>query len=1447
MTEVYHDLSGGSFSQDWSNAGLITADDNWSGVPSIVGYRGDDLVTATGVDPRTIVTSSAVVDVNANQTNPLTFNTGGVTEFALANPTIALTGSGTADAPYIVIHLNATGRQNIVFSANILDLESGADNAIQQVAVQYRIGSSGNWTNVPDGYIADATIVNATQSTPLSVTLPSDVDGQAQVQLRVMTTNAVGNDEWVGVDDINVSSSPVSGNASVTIGDVSITEGDAGTQIATFTVTRSNTAGGFSIDYGTADGSATAGSDYDGASGTLNFTAGGSATQTISVTIHGDTTTEPNETFAVNLTNLVNGTGTATIGDAAATGTITNDDVALVYIHDIQGPAFFSPYVAGEGITAFNQATVAEVTVRGVVTAVDTIGTLQGFYISEETADWDASMLTSEGIFVRTTSATAGLTVGETVTVTAHVMEFQDFTNLNRTILTAPSAIVQSNDSVALPTFVIDGTAGHHIPTAIISDDNPVFTDSTGASGTFNPQNDALDFYETIEGMRVTLVDAVVGDGFVGGSNDDFVYFNAYSAANADQALLNVRGGYTTAGDPEFYPVDTIDPNDDVNFGGATVHDGATHGDVIELDFGNVGCGGTAGFDQLLTMGDSLGDVSGIVDFDFGVAKLFVTDALDQNVIDNLGGTPVQEVTALVGDDRALRVATFNVENLSPVGATFSTNNGVEITDAAKYTKLANHIATNLNAPDILIIEEIQDNNGVTTTGGTDASTTWGQLVAAVNAATGKTYQWVDEAPEVSGDVGGAPGGNIRVGFLYDTARVQLGDLDANATIEERRAYTDRIGDGVRTAGDLIAIDDSQVGGINAADWSGTRRSIVGEFKFNGQTVYAFGSHLPSKGGSGEPYQFDQNNSGGQPANGDWALRNTLAEDVWSVQNLVSTTLPAASVVSGGDFNEFWYNRPLEVLTGYATPGGTARVGGTQYSNLMVDLLPTVDRFSYDFDGRSQALDTLIADQRLASVASYDVVHISTGYNDRTGAANPASSDHDPSLASFDFRSFAETLKGTAGDDSLQGFGGDDLIVGGLGADIIDGGSGIDTATYADAASGVTVNLTTGRGTAGEASGDRFTSVENLTGSAFADNLSGNAFVNLINGGAGADLLFGCDGDDTLGGGDGADSVRGGNGNDTLTSGADNDVLQGEAGNDNIDGGDGVDIVYGGDGADQIQGGLGNDTLRGGTGDDGISGGDGDDIIAGDAGVGTLHGDAGNDKVSGGADGDTITGDAGDDTLGGLGGNDLLDGGAGIDTLRGGDGDDGLTGGADADTLLGEAGIDTINGDAGSDTLLGGDGADLLDGGADNDTLRGGNDGDTLTGGIGNDLLLGEAGNDVLTGGIGVDTLLGGAGADMFVFTAFGESTPGAGRDIIRDFNRGQGDLIDLSAIDSGDADGAFNFVGSFSGTAGELTTSVVGAFSLVLADVDGDAVADFAFLATVAGGGALIQADFIL
>lgn len=224
--------TGNPFSQAWTNIGLITTNDDWTGVLSIQGFRGDGLAVGTGADPQTVLTEGTpVIDVNANQTNPNTFGTGGVTEFHITNPVVAIKGSGTAKAPYINIYLNTTNcaspnRVNITY--NLRDIDGSVNDAIQQVALQYRTGGTGNYVNVAAGYVPDASTGPnlATLVTPIDVILPTAVLAQASVELRIITTDAAGTDEWIGIDDINVQCLPPTASNSTIVGRVTTASGN---------------------------------------------------------------------------------------------------------------------------------------------------------------------------------------------------------------------------------------------------------------------------------------------------------------------------------------------------------------------------------------------------------------------------------------------------------------------------------------------------------------------------------------------------------------------------------------------------------------------------------------------------------------------------------------------------------------------------------------------------------------------------------------------------------------------------------------------------------------------------------------------------------------------------------------------------------------------------------------------------------------------------------------------------------------------------------------------------------------------------------------------------------------------------------------------------------------------------------------------------------------------
>jgi Ca2+-binding RTX toxin-like protein len=391
-----------------------------------------------------------------------------------------------------------------------------------------------------------------------------------------------------------------------------------------------------------------------------------------------------------------------------------------------------------------------------------------------------------------------------------------------------------------------------------------------------------------------------------------------------------------------------------------------------------------------------------------------------------------------------------------------------------------------------------------------------------------------------------------------------------------------------------------------------------------------------------------------------------------------------------------------------------------------------------------------------------------------------------------------EVLNGLGGDDVIFGGAGNDSLNGGAGADYLNGGVGTDNASYVDAAAGVTASLSAPASNNGEATGDTYYSVENLTGTSFDDTLGGDADANVLDGGSGADTMAGGNGNDGYIVDNAADTVTelSGEGIDTVQASisyvigtnVENLVLTGSAiggtGNslaNTIVGNGLANALVGNDGADILEGGAGNDTLDGGNHDDQLFGGDNAD---------TLYGRAGNDTLDGGAGSNTLEGGGGDDTYYVRGASDVVVelSASGTDllistatrtlgnflenlTLTGASAINGfgnilantMIGNDAANTLNGLAGADTLSGNGGTDTLNGGDGTDTLNGGADNDVLDGGNNDDTLNGGDGADTLYGRTQNDILNGEAGNDTIFGGDGDDV--------ATGGDGDDLIDGLN----------------------------------------------------------------------------
>lgn len=130
-----------------------------------------------------------------------------------------------------------------------------------------------------------------------------------------------------------------------------------------------------------------------------------------------------------------------------------------------------------------------------------------------------------------------------------------------------------------------------------------------------------------------------------------------------------------------------------------------------------------------------------------------------------------------------------------------------------------------------------------------------------------------------------------------------------------------------------------------------------------------------------------------------------------------------------------------------------------------------------------------------------------------------------------------------ASEDYLDGGDGNDILIGGAGADKLVGGAGRDTASYATATAGVVASLAKPGSNRGDAQGDTYASIENLTGSKHADTLTGNGAANVLDGGSGKDTLIGGAGKDTLKGGSAADRLNGGTGADTLHGGTGADTF----------------------------------------------------------------------------------------------------------------------------------------------------------------------------------------------------------------------------------------------------------------------------------------------------------------
>jgi predicted extracellular nuclease len=578
-------------------------------------------------------------------------------------------------------------------------------------------------------------------------------------------------------------------------------------------------------------------------------------------------------------------------------------ELAVPRIHDIQGAAHVSPF-SGQDVSG----------VGGVVT----VERSSSFWMQDPTPDTDEA--TSDGILVFGSGVGALVSVGDHVSVSGRVVEFrpggETTDNLTTTEITTAGlcvAVLCCGNPLRGPPVV--GAGGRVPPSTVIEDDT---SGSVESSGVFDPAADGIDFYESLEGMRVQVNQALAV-----GPRNGFGEIPVVGDQSALAGVDSVRGGIL------------VRPND-FNPERIILDDTLVATPVV-----NVADGFTT-------------PVVGVMDYSFGNFKLNITAPLAR--VD--GG--LERETTRAPRDQELVVGTYNVENLDPG-------------DGGAFARHAQLIVDHLRSPDLLAIEEIQDNDGATNSSVTDASVTWGLLIQAIVAAGGPEYQYRQIDP-VDDQDGGEPGGNIRVGFLFRTDRGLTfvdrpgGDATTATTVVDH------------PAGPRLSFSPGRVAPQDPA-FVDTRKSLAGEFRMHGKKVFVVANHFSSK-------------SADDPLFGRWQppvrysepARHGQAQVVNDFVDQLVAADPQANVIVLGDINDFEFSQTVELLEGGVL-------------TTLMDTLPKAERYSYVFEGNSQVLDQILVSNPMLQgfPVEYDPVHVNAEFADQA-------SDHDPQVARLDLR-----------------------------------------------------------------------------------------------------------------------------------------------------------------------------------------------------------------------------------------------------------------------------------------------------------------------------------------------------------------------------------------------------------------------------------------------------------
>ncbi|HBF81676.1 MAG TPA: hypothetical protein DD420_17600 [Streptomyces sp.] len=562
-----------------------------------------------------------------------------------------------------------------------------------------------------------------------------------------------------------------------------------------------------------------------------------------------------------------------------------------VRIHDIQGTTRVSP-LAGQSVAG----------VPGVVTGVRTTGS-RGFWIQDTAPDADPR--TSEGLFVYTGSAVPTVAVGDAVLVSGKVAEYYPSTTTQSlTQLTAPLTTVLSSGN-ALPAPVV--LNARSVPDAYA----PTAGGGSIDALPLEPKRYALDLYESLEGVRVTMSDTRVT-------------------------------GATTAYDEVWV---TVKPKENPTRRGGTLYRSYEDQNTGRLKVMSLDPAQPV---PTADVGDELaGTTTGVLDYaSYGGYNVQAT-RLGRHVDNGLR----REVTRKQKRDE-LAVATYNVENLDALD------------DQAKFDTLASGVAVNLSSPDVVSLEEIQDDNGAVNDGTVGSEATLKRFTDAIVAAGGPRYSWRYVAPENNKD-GGEPGGNIRNVFLFNPGRVSFVDRaggDATTAVEAVKTRK----------GATLSVSPGRINPTSTA-WDSSRKPLVGEFRFRGEPVFVIGNHFASKGGDQPLHGRYQ-----EPERGSEIQRVRQAAEVNTFVTSLLKADRSARVVTLGDLNDFAFSPAMDALT-------RGRV-----LKPLITTLPRGEQYSYVYDGNSQTLDHILTSPGIRR-PDYDVVHINAEFADQA-------SDHDPQI-----------------------------------------------------------------------------------------------------------------------------------------------------------------------------------------------------------------------------------------------------------------------------------------------------------------------------------------------------------------------------------------------------------------------------------------------------------------